>query len=187
VGGVGAQERFDDRPQLVGDEPINESSHDRESCQTDPEGAKRRLMLPLVGARLLQYRTNLAISLVTSAKGQDLFYGESFLFGRPGNFQTWILSVSGAGCLSDREGEQTANLFLDDGGHQPTYFDDQSGRPDREKIESLRRNLRINTYTVTAPFLEPSFINSQFGIGASDYYVDTVTRRYAQPPNGTRC
>jgi hypothetical protein len=63
------QEGLDDRPQLVGDEPINKRSHGRESCQTDPKGAKRRLtatpqpaearakqQFPILGSELLVER-----------------------------------------------------------------------------------------------------------------------------------
>jgi hypothetical protein len=43
AGGVGWQQRLDDRPQLVRHEVVNKGRHGTGACHTQPKGAKQRL------------------------------------------------------------------------------------------------------------------------------------------------
>lgn len=75
----------------------------------------------------------------------DLFYGEEYYFGNPGNYQSYAFSLNEAGYCGIENKNCNNSIF------PPMNIIDKEIKISNKQIQDFRKGGIINTYTVTAP------------------------------------
>jgi hypothetical protein len=102
-------------------------------------------------------------------------YAESYGGGRVTGFQAYVLGLNDAGCYSEKDLDAIAETFnpADDSGVWPYDFGESTFLQSRN-ADAFRAKATVNTFMITAPFVDPSWISKEFSIGPAKDYIDAL-------------